>query len=94
MQLQFLLLLILVFLVPIEKMRLSNLFQKLLKEKLNKLTTIDVFDCTTNIPALLSVPLLLLSSATERKTFVQAEAAPDCELKENEYQIKNKLRLR
>jgi len=55
-------------------------------EKLKGLTVKDASDCTIKIPALLSVTHCLPSSTTERKIFVQAEAAPDCELKESQHQ--------
>lgn len=50
------------------------------------LTVTDASDCTTKIPELQSVPDCLVSSTTERKIFVQAEAAPECELKESQHQ--------
>jgi len=55
-------------------------------EKLKGLTVKDASDCTIKIPALLSVACCLPSSTTERKIFVQAEAAPDCDLKESQRQ--------
>jgi len=53
---------------------------------LKSLTTIDISDCTNRIPALLSIPHLLLSSTTDCETLGQAEASPDCELMKNECQ--------
>lgn len=85
MQLQSQQLSTLIFLGPRENERLNS-SQNYWLEKLKGLTVIDASDCTTKIPALLSVPHRLPSSATERKIFVQAEAAPDCELKEIEHQ--------
>lgn len=46
----------------------------------SELTIMGVSACTSRIPALLSVPLSLLSWITERKIFMQAEAGPACEL--------------